>query len=231
MKKIKRVLIKIGLIVLSLMLLSIFLVLSLRWANPPTTAFMLGHKFFAEEKNQITYEWKDWDQISHNMSLAVIAAEDQRFPEHHGIDFKQLNRVLGDYKKGKRLRGASTISQQTAKNIFLWSGRSYFRKGLEIWFTLWLEILLDKKRILELYLNIAEFGNGVYGAEAASQIYFKKSAERITKRESAMFAAVLPNPKIYKVNKPSNTVYKRQSWILKQMKNLGMEPIKLLEKK
>ncbi len=230
MKKIKQVLIKLGLIILGLMALSICLVFILRWVNPPTSAFMLGHKFFAKEKSQIIYEWQDWDQISHEMILAVIAAEDQRFPEHVGIDFKQLKLVLGNYKKGKRLRGASTISQQTAKNLFLWSGRSFFRKGLEVWFTFCLEILLDKKRILELYLNIVEFGNGIYGAEAASQTYFKKSAERLTKRESAMLAAALPNPKNYKVNKPSNTVYQRQSWILKQMQNLGVKPIQLLEK-
>lgn len=225
MKIIKKILVKLVLVILCLMLFSIFLVFSLRWIDPPISAFMVEDAFLGEEHRKVNYQWRDWDQISSNMALAVVAAEDQRFPEHNGVDYKQLKQVFDEYKKGKRLRGASTISQQTAKNLFLWPSRSLYRKGLELWFTYCLETLLNKQRILEIYLNIVELGKGIYGVESASQIYFKKSAAQLTTNESAMLAAVLPNPKIYQVKKPSGYVYKRQRWILKQMKNLGVEHI------
>ena len=228
MRIIKRILIKIGLIILCLMILSICLVFSLRWINPPTSAFMIGHAF-SGKNHIIDYRWRNWDEISAEMRLAVVAAEDQRFPEHNGIDYKQLKLALDDYKQGKRLRGASTISQQTAKNLFLWSGRSFYRKGLEFWFTFILENSLDKQRILEVYLNIAEFGDGIYGVEAASRAYFNKPAVQLSANESAMLAAVLPNPKLYLVIDPSSFVVDRQRWILKHMKNLGTEYVEDLE--
>lgn len=228
MRIIQKILIKLALVIVGLMVLSILLVLSLRWINPLTSAFMLEHAFLSEKDHDVSYQWIDRKDISQEVVLAVIAAEDQRFPEHNGIDYKQLKLALNDYKQGKRLRGASTISQQTAKNLFLWSGRSLFRKGLEFWFTFCMETLLGKQRIMEIYLNIAEFGNGIYGVEAASQEYFDKPAAQLTARESALLAAVLPAPKSYRVDKPSKYVGQRQHWILKQMKNLGNDHIKEL---
>ena len=161
------------------------------------------------------------ESISPNAALAVIAAEDQRFPNHHGFDFAAIQDALDDQDEGKPLRGASTISQQVAKNLFLWSGRSLIRKGLEVWFTLLLELLWPKERILEVYLNIAEFGDSTFGVEAASQRFFNKSASRLIAIEAARLAAVLPNPLRYRADKPSAYVLKRQRWIERQMRQLG----------
>jgi monofunctional biosynthetic peptidoglycan transglycosylase len=210
-----------------LLILSICLVVGLRWVNPPTSAFMLARALSSDQP--VHYHWRDWELISEDMALAVIASEDQRFPTHAGFDFKQLKAALEDYRKGKGLRGASTISQQTAKNIFLWTKKSFFRKGLEAWFTLWMEVFLSKQRILEVYLNIAEFGEGIYGVGAASQLYFDKTSDAINRYEAALLAAVLPNPKRYKVNNPSDFVSQRQRWILVQMKQLGPTTVQHLE--
>ncbi len=152
-----------------------------------------------------------------NAALAVIAAEDQRFPDHWGLDIKELQRAI----EQNGARGASTISQQVAKNLFLWGGRSYVRKGLEAGITLLIEGLWPKQRILEVYLNIAQFGDGVYGLNAASRKYFHADPRKMTRNQCALLAAVLPNPVIYKVAKPSLRVRKQQRWILKQMKQLG----------
>ncbi|XOC42402.1 monofunctional biosynthetic peptidoglycan transglycosylase [Haemophilus influenzae] len=173
---------------------------------------------------QIQYDWVSLENISPNIQLAVISSEDQRFPEHLGFDFEAIQRAIRyNEKSNKGIRGASTISQQTAKNLMLWHGQNWLRKGLEVPATMLLELTWSKKRILEVYLNIAEFGNGIFGVEAASRYYFKKSAKNLSQNEAALLAAVLPNPIIYKVNKPSLLVRKKQAWILRQMGNLGTE--------
>ncbi|MFD1804456.1 monofunctional biosynthetic peptidoglycan transglycosylase [Mixta tenebrionis] len=164
-------------------------------------------------------DWVASDKISPWVSLAVIAAEDQKFPEHWGFDVAAIESVLNN--QDKRLRGASTISQQTAKNLFLWDGRSWLRKGLEAGLTLALEGVWSKKRILTVYLNIAEFGDGIFGVEAAAQRYFHKPASALTISEAALLAAVLPNPLRFRVDAPSGYVRQRQQWIMRQMRQLG----------
>ncbi len=177
-----------------LLLLSIGPVVLLRWVDPPTTAFML------REPGAVHYRWVDWEQISPHIKVAVIASEDQKFPEHHGFDFDSINDALEDRERGRRVRGASTLSQQVAKNLFLWSGQSWLRKGLEAYFTVLIETLWPKKRILEVYVNIAEFGSGVFGVGAASEVFFGKPAARLRAPDAALLAAVLPNPKRMKVS-------------------------------
>ncbi len=155
------------------------------------------------------------------MPLAVIASEDQRFADHHGFDLDSIQDAVEDHERGRRLRGASTISQQVAKNVFLWPGRSFVRKGLEAYFTVLIEALWPKRRILEVYLNVAEFGDGLFGVEAASQRYFKKPASRLSLEEAAVLAAVLPNPHRLRAGRPSAYVEERRDWILRQMDQLG----------
>ncbi|MCW9700012.1 monofunctional biosynthetic peptidoglycan transglycosylase [Avibacterium sp. 20-129] len=173
------------------------------------------------ESYPIKYQWVSLDDISWQMQLAVIAAEDQKFAQHHGIDWNAINNALKYNKKSTKVRGGSTISQQTVKNLYLWHGQSWLRKAIELPMTLMLEQLWSKKRILEVYLNIAEFGYGIFGVEAASQAYFKKSAKQLNQQEAALLAAVLPNPILFKANKPSAFVQKRQRWIMRQMNALG----------
>ncbi|MFC4309193.1 monofunctional biosynthetic peptidoglycan transglycosylase [Steroidobacter flavus] len=204
----------LGLLAL-LLLLSLGPVLLLRWVDPPTTAFML------RESGPVRYRWVDWEQISPHIKVAVIASEDQKFPEHHGFDFDSINDALEDRERGRRVRGASTLSQQVAKNLFLWPGQSWIRKGLEAYFTVLIETLWPKKRILEVYVNIAEFGTGVFGVGAASEVFFRKPAARLSAPDAALLAAVLPNPKRMKVRTPSVYVRSRQLWILGQMRGLG----------
>ena len=167
------------------------------------------------------YRWADLEQISPHAALAVIAAEDQQFPFHAGFDLKSIREAVRHNARSTRVRGASTISQQVAKNLFLWRGRSYLRKGLEAWFTVLIELLWPKERILEVYLNVAEFGRGTYGVQAASRRFFHKDANRLSQSEAALLAAVLPAPKRYKVEAPSRFVRSRQNWILRQMASLG----------
>jgi monofunctional biosynthetic peptidoglycan transglycosylase len=169
----------------------------------------------------VRQRWVDWQHISSQAKVAVIAAEDQTFPDHKGFDFKSINDALEERERGRRIRGASTISQQVAKNLFLWPGQSWARKGLEAWFTVLIESLWPKQRILEVYLNVAEFGRGVYGVSAAADVFFHKSAARLNASEAALLAAVLPNPKRMRVNAPSRYVRLRQEWILAQMRRLG----------
>lgn len=157
------------------------------------------------------------------MKLAVIASEDQKFPEHEGFDFESINQALEDRERGRRVRGASTISQQVAKNMFLWPRQSWFRKGLEAYFTLLIEVLWPKQRILEVYLNIAEFGKGIYGVGAASQVFFGKPAAQLNSYDAALLAAVLPSPRRMRVNAPSPYVRSRQEWIVAQMQRMGSE--------
>ena len=212
----------------SLVILAFFI--CFRFIPVPFSAYIaqqkIGHLLQLDFSYSIKYDWVSLDEISPNMQLAVIAAEDQKFPHHWGFDFEAIQKAFKFNEKSRRTRGASTISQQTAKNLVLWHGQSWLRKGLEVPITALMEIFWSKERILEVYLNIAEFGNGIFGVEAASHYYFKKSAKNLTQSEAALLAAVLPNPIIYKVNKPSALVRKKQSWIMRQMNGLGLNYLK-----
>ncbi|MDE0853678.1 MAG: monofunctional biosynthetic peptidoglycan transglycosylase [Nevskia sp.] len=201
---------------LGLLAFSVLLVLLLRWLPPPTSAFMLE-----ADIRPLHQRWVSWSHISPAARLAVVASEDQKFPEHHGFDFEAIDKALEHNQKHRRVRGASTISQQTAKNLFLWSGRSYFRKALEAYFTVLLETLWPKRRILEVYLNIARFGPDVYGVEEAAQRYFGKPAARLDAREAALLAAVLPNPEKMHAGTPSAYVEERAGEVEEQMRLLG----------
>ena len=204
---------------------AVLLVLLLRWVDPPTSAFMMGTRLGAfvagDHGYQTHYEWVDLERISPQAALAVIAAEDQQFPFHAGFDFKSIREAVRHNASSRHVRGASTISQQVAKNLFLWSGRSYLRKGLEAGFTLLIEVLWPKERILEVYLNIAEFGRGIYGVQAAAQHFYHKDARRLNRADSALLAAVLPNPRRYRVEAPSRFVLTHRDWIARQMAELG----------
>ncbi|MEO1245288.1 MAG: monofunctional biosynthetic peptidoglycan transglycosylase [Pseudomonadota bacterium] len=211
---------RISAIVAGLFLVSLMLVVPLRWFDPVTTAFMLQD---ASGLDPVLYEWTDRTDIGVAPALAVVAAEDQKFADHFGFDVQSIVDSIEDFEDGKSLRGASTISQQVAKNLYLWPGRSYLRKGLEAYFTLLVEISLPKERILEIYLNIAEFGPGIYGVPAASRYYFDKDPLRISNSEAALLAAVLPNPNRLHVDRPSQYVCERQRWIRQQMERLHRE--------
>jgi monofunctional biosynthetic peptidoglycan transglycosylase len=207
------------------MVLSIAAVLVMRWWPPVTSAFMLEARLAGladgEFDLHLHHVWVDRDRISPNVQLAVIASEDQKFPFHHGFDVGAIQDAVREQEEGVRSRGASTISQQTAKNLFLWNGHSYVRKGVEVWFTALLELLWPKIRILEVYLNSAQFGPDVYGIEAAAQLYFHKHAAALTRSEAAQLAAVLPNPVKLHADRPSAYVAARRQWILGQMRDLG----------
>jgi len=221
-KKLPKIILKIF---LGSILLSVLSVLLLKWINPPTTSIMIQRKIEAliswNERQIIGYEWFSYDDISKQMSLAVIAAEDQNFPFHFGFDFEQIEKAIEQSNRGRRLRGASTITQQVAKNLFLWEGRSFIRKGLEAYFSVLIELLWSKERILEVYLNIIEMGDMVFGVGAASQIYFEKLPSKLTRSQAALLAATIPNPKRFSAKRPSGYVFRRQSWILGQMSSLG----------
>ncbi|EOW6512320.1 monofunctional biosynthetic peptidoglycan transglycosylase [Cronobacter malonaticus] len=193
----------------------------------PFSAVMVERQFSAWFSGNFGYvahsDWVSMDEISPWMGLAVIAAEDQTFPEHWGFDMAAIQQAVAHNENSRRIRGASTLSQQTAKNLFLWDGRSWLRKGLEAGLTLGIETVWSKRRILTVYLNIAEFGDGVFGVEEASQRYFNKPASRLSASEAALLAAVLPNPLRYKASAPSGYVRARQQWILRQMRQLGGE--------
>lgn len=199
-------------------------VVLLRFVPPPASAFMAARYIegLLDEKRrkEIEYRWVDMADISPHMALAAVAAEDQRFPRHWGFDLREIREALDGMGNGHP-RGASTISQQTVKNLFLWNGRSYFRKGLEACLTVLVEACWPKRRILEVYLNVAEFGDGIYGVDAAARKFFRKPPSRLTKEESALLAAVLPNPKRYRAAAPSAYVRGRAARIAKQMRNLG----------
>jgi len=210
------------LIVLTLLLslgASLILVLSLRWLDPPFSSVMLQR--LASEGGPQRQQWVDLEDTGPYMALAVVAAEDQRFPQHRGFDTEEIIAAIERRLDGGRLRGASTISQQVARNLFLWQGRSFFRKGLEVWFTGLVEALWPKHRILEMYLNFAETGERMFGVAAASRIYFRVKPDRLSSRQAALIAAVLPNPVLYRVDAPSAHVRQRRDWILQQMQNLG----------
>ncbi len=204
--------------------LSVLAVLILRFVPPLTSAVMLETWLGAKLEGRdfaLHYRWTPWERVAKTLPIALVAAEDQKFPFHHGFDFDAIQSALDDADDGERLRGASTISQQVAKNLFLWSGRSFVRKGLEAYFTVLLETLWPKRRILEVYLNIAEFGDGIYGAGAASERFFRTDAGAARQPPSRLLAAVLPNPLRLHVEKPSAYVQRRAAWIQRQANQLG----------
>ena len=202
----------------SIVTVTVAIVLLLRWVPPPTSAFMLQQRLSGAV---VDYRWTPMDRISPHAALAVIASEDQNFFDHWGLDLKAIADAIEDNRSRRRPRGASTISQQVVKNLFLWSGRSYLRKGIEVYFTLLMELLWPKSRILEVYLNIAEMGNGVFGVEAAAQRFFQKPADRLNRREAATLAAVLPSPRRMAADRPSDYVIRRTWQIIEQMHALG----------
>lgn len=195
-----------------------------RFVPVPLTSFMVQGTvagWLDDKPWTLRHEWVDLERISPWLQRAVIASEDQKFADHYGLDLEAMEKAMAHNQRGKRIRGGSTISQQLAKNLFLWPGRSYVRKGLEAWLTLQMETLWSKERILEVYLNSVEFGRGVYGAEAAAQHYFGKPAARLTAREAALLAAVLPAPRKRNPARPSAYVSKRADWIQQQLRRLG----------
>lgn len=208
-----------------LIILALSLVILFAFVPVPVTGVMIERQIQALWNNRTSYElqhqWVPFEQISSAMKQAVVAAEDQKFPDHYGFDTAAIEKALAYNSKGQKVRGASTISQQSAKNVFLWTGRSWFRKGLELVFTGLIELVWGKERILEVYLNSVEFGPGVFGVEAAAQQFFQKPASKLSRHQAALLAAVLPNPLRFKVQSPSPYVYKRQQWILKQMRQLA----------
>ena len=210
---------------LAWVLLSELLVLPLRWLPPPVSAVMierwLGARLRGDTSYRIRYHFVPWRAVSPWAPLAMVAGEDQTFPSNWGFDFGEIKDAIDAADSGARLRGASTITQQTAKNLFLWDGRSFVRKGIEAWFTVLLTLNLPKQRILTIYMNIAELGNGIFGVDAASHAYFHKSPAQLTPREAALLAATLPNPHIYHASRPSPYVLRRAAWIEQQMRQLG----------
>lgn len=211
------------LVVISLVsfcVVSVGVVLPLRWIDPPTSAFMLRD---ASGRDPVIFEWRPWLDIGVAPALAVVAAEDQKFAEHHGFDLQSIEDAIDNYERGESLRGASTITQQVAKNLYLWSGRSFLRKGLEAWLSLLIELSWSKQRIIEVYLNIVELGPGIYGFPAASNYFFGREPLQISASQAALLAAVLPNPHRFQVDRPSPYVRERQRWILGQMARLRRE--------
>jgi len=207
------------------MLATTLQVLVLRFVDPPFSAFMLARQLRAVGEGdwhfRVAHDWRDLDDIAAHLPVALVAAEDQNFAAHHGFDFKAIERARENNARGRKTRGASTISQQLAKNLFLWSGRSWVRKGVEAWYTLLIETLWPKRRILEVYANVAEFGDGIYGAQAAARSFFRKDAAHLSPTESARLAAVLPNPKRYNAARPGPYVQRRTRSIERQMRYIG----------
>lgn len=198
-------------------------ILLTKWINPPITLVMLGSLI---QGYGLQRDYIDADEMGPNAKLAVICSEDQLFPDHNGFDFDAIKKAMkyNDNPKHKKLKGASTISQQTAKNVFLWNGRNWIRKGLEVYHTFMIELIWRKKRILETYLNVAEMGKGLFGIQAASKFYFKKDAKNLSKSEAAWIASILPNPKVWDIRKPSGALQRKHTWILRQMNNLEDDP-------
>lgn len=212
---------------ISIVGMTIYFTITMSFVHPHLTPLMVKRLFESDPKikKQLRHDWVPISQISPNMILAVVASEDNRFTEHFGFDFGAIEKARDHNKWHRRKHGASTISQQTAKNVFLWPARTYLRKGLEVYFTLMIETFWSKKRIMEMYLNMIEMGPGIYGAEAASQFYFHKPASKLTRSEAALIAASLPNPRKRNPSAPSSYMFNRQQKILSLMNKLG--PIKL----
>ncbi|GHA77810.1 monofunctional biosynthetic peptidoglycan transglycosylase [Cognatilysobacter bugurensis] len=210
---------------LFLVLLTVVQVLALRFIDPPFSSFMVIRVLDAWRAGdlgfRVAYDWRDLDDMAAHVPVALVAAEDQRFAEHFGFDLDAIEKARKANARGRKVRGASTITQQTAKNLFLWSGRSWVRKGIEAWYTVLIEALWPKKRILEVYTNVAEFGDGVYGAQAAGQTYFDRDASRLSASQAARLAAVLPSPKRYSAARPGPYVKRRTRAIQRQMRQIG----------
>lgn len=217
---VKRFLRSIALLLCSLLVCVVLIIGLLRFVDPPTSAFMLQDHWEHPDR-ETRHQWVDFDNISPWMSLAVIASEDQRFMTHWGVDTDAIVQAISSYRDGDGLRGASTITQQTAKNLFLWNGRQFIRKALEAGLAVGLEGLWPKRRIMEVYLNIAEFGDGIFGVEMASRHFFNRSARNLTAAQAARLAAVLPSPKRFNAGRPSPHIWQRVFWIQKQMAQLG----------
>jgi monofunctional biosynthetic peptidoglycan transglycosylase len=204
---------------------SVLAVLLLRWIPPPTSSFILQTQLREAAAGRsplaVEHEWVSWERISPPMRLAVVASEDQRFPVHHGFDVESIQKALDEAERGRRVRGASTISQQVAKNLFLWPGKTWLRKGIEAYFTVAIETLWPKRRILEVYLNVAQFGDATFGVESAAQRFFHKPAARLTPYEASLLATVLPNPHLMHPDRPSGYVARRAAWVRRQMRQLG----------
>ena len=203
---------------------SIVIVIFFKWVPVPITPLMLIRNIEQlqdDKKLVLKHDWVPIEAISKNLQLAVICSEDQNFLAHNGFDMEAIEKAIEHNKKGKRIRGASSISQQTAKNVFLWPQRSWFRKGLETYFTFLIELFWSKERIMAVYLNSIEMGNGVYGVEAASQFWFKKPAIKLNRNEAAAIAAILPNPRRYRANPATNYIQGRKNWIVRQMNFFG----------
>ncbi len=217
-------------LLLAAVIASVLAVTAMRWLAPPFTSFMAQKTVAAlwrgDPDFRFRHTWVEWSAISPHAKLAAIAAEDQRFPDHSGFDLDAMRAAWEGNRAGARIRGGSTISQQLAKNLFLWPDRSYVRKGLEAYFTALIEAIWPKRRILEVYLNVVEFGPGIFGIEAAAQAYFGKPAARLDMAEAALLAATLPNPLRYRVDRPSAYVRERQAWIMWQMAQLGQETLR-----
>ena len=205
--------------------ITVLQVAALRFIDPPFSAFMVARQFEAWREGDWDYrsahDWRDLERMAPSLPLALVAAEDQRFPEHHGFDLEAIDKARRSNARGGKVRGASTITQQLAKNLFLWSGRSWVRKGLEAWYAMLVEALWPKHRILEVYANVAEFGDGVYGAQAAARTFFGRDAAGLTRAQSARLAAVLPSPRRYSAGRPGPYVQRRTRGIERQMRQLG----------
>ncbi len=220
----KRVLRFIGFTLLGLFLFSVGMVVIYRFVPIPVTILQLTRcvEQFQEDKPIVLYkDWEPLENISNKLQLAVVCAEDQKFLNHYGFDVEAIEKAIEHNQKGKKVRGASTISQQTAKNVFLWEGRTWVRKGLEVYFTGLIELIWSKERIMEVYLNVIEMGDGIYGAQAASKHYFKKDASKLSIAQAALLASILPSPRRYSVVRPSGFVRGRQSWTMGQMSHWG----------
>lgn len=211
-------------IVIGFLIASVGGTLAFKWLPVPVTPLMIKRciqqKWNGKEM-KLEKTWMPLEQISPKLQLAVVCTEDQHFLKHFGFDFEALKKAMKNNKQGKKLRGGSTISQQTAKNVFLWDGRSYIRKGLEAYFTLLIELFWSKERIMEVYLNVIEFGDGIYGAEAAAQHYFKKNSESLRSEQAATLACLLPNPREYGKYVNGKYIQHRKGWTLQQMKFWG----------
>jgi monofunctional biosynthetic peptidoglycan transglycosylase len=210
--------------IVAFMLFSLLFVFLGNFIPPFSSSFMMQQRFsnaIHGESSDIHYQWVRWNNISPHVPLAVVAAEDQKFPQHFGLDLEAIAKARRENIHRQRPRGASTITQQVAKNLYLWPGRSYFRKGLEAYFAFLLELLWSKKRILEVYLNIAEFGPNIYGVRAAAQQFWGKDPAQLTRRQAALLAAVLPNPKRLHADRPSAYVERRVQWIETNISQLG----------
>ena len=221
---IKRIFVFVFKLITGLVLFSVLMVIIYGWVPVPYTPLMVI-RYIENPDEGIWHQWVPIEDISNNLKIAVIASEDQNFPNHRGFDVKAIEKAMDENQAGKRTRGASSISQQTAKNVFLWPNRSWVRKGFEVYFTFLIETFWSKERILEVYLNSIEMGKGIYGAEAASHAWFNKPAKNLTPYEAAAIAAILPNPRVYKANPASNFIQGRKRWIVRQMQYMG--PVKL----